>query len=79
MKIIVLGAGLIGGPMAIDLAKDPRFEVTLTDRDPASLAELGTKFPIVTLQRDLSDPVAIRDLVKDYDIVVNALPGFMGY
>jgi lysine 6-dehydrogenase len=79
MKIIVLGAGLVGGPMAIDLAKDPRFEVTLADRDPASLAEPGAKFAIQTLQRDLSDPVAIRDLVKDYDIVVNALPGFMGY
>ena len=79
MKIIVLGAGLVGGPMAIDLAKDPRFEVTLTDRDPASLVELGAKFPIVTLQRDLSDPVTIHDLVKDYDIVLNALPGFMGY
>jgi saccharopine dehydrogenase-like NADP-dependent oxidoreductase len=79
MKIIVFGAGLIGGPMAIDLAKDPRFEVTLTDRNPASLEEPGAKFPIVTLQMDLSDPAAIRDLVKDYDIVVNALPGFMGY
>jgi len=79
MKIIVLGAGLVGGPMAIDLAKDPRFEVTLTDRDPASLVELGAKFPIQTLQRDLSDPVTIHDLVKDYDIVLNALPGFMGY
>jgi len=79
MKIIVLGAGLVGGPMAVDLAKDPRFEVTLTDRDPASLVELGAKFPIQTLQRDLSDPVTIHDLVKDYDIVLNALPGFMGY
>jgi saccharopine dehydrogenase-like NADP-dependent oxidoreductase len=79
MKIIVLGAGLVGGPMAIDLAKDPRFEVTLTDRNSASLVEPGSKFPIHTLQRDLSDPAAIRDLVKDYDMVVNALPGFMGY
>jgi len=79
MKIIVLGAGLVGGPMAIDLAKDPRFEVTLADRNPASLAEAGAKFPIVTLQRDLSDPSAISDLVKNYDMVVNALPGFLGY
>ena len=79
MKIIVLGAGLVGGPMAIDLAKDPRFEVTLADRNPASLAEPGAKFPIKTLQKDLSDPADIRELVKDYDMVVNALPGFMGY
>jgi saccharopine dehydrogenase-like NADP-dependent oxidoreductase len=79
MKIIVLGAGLVGSPMAIDLAKDSRFGVTLADRNPASLAETGAKFPITTLQRDLADPAEIRDLVKDYDMVVNALPGFMGY
>lgn len=79
MKIIVLGAGLVGGPMAIDLAKDPRFEVTLTDRNPAALAEPGAKYPITTLQRDLADPAVVRSLVKDYDIVVNAMPGFMGY
>ncbi len=79
MKIIVLGAGLVGGPMAIDLAKDPRFEVTLSDRNPVSLAEPGAKFPIKTLQQDLSDPAGIRELVKNYDMVVNALPGFMGF
>jgi lysine 6-dehydrogenase len=79
MKIIILGAGLMGGPIALDLAKDPRFEVTLADRDPASLAEPRSRFPIVTLLRDLSDPATIHDLVKDYDIVVDALPGFLGY
>ncbi len=79
MKIIVLGAGLVGGPMATDLAKDPHFEVTLADRNPDSLAEPGAKFPIKTLQKDLSDPASVRELVKNYDMVVNALPGFMGY
>jgi saccharopine dehydrogenase-like NADP-dependent oxidoreductase len=79
MKIIILGAGLVGGPMAIDLAKDSQFEVTLADRDPVSLAGPGSKYPIQILQRDLSDPDELRKLVKDYDLVVNALPGFMGY
>jgi lysine 6-dehydrogenase len=79
MKIIVLGAGLVGGPMAIDLAKDPQFDVTLADLDTASLTEPGSKYPILTIQKDLSDPAAVRELVKDYDMVVNALPGFMGY
>lgn len=31
MKIIILGAGLIGSPMAIDLAKDKEFEVSVAD------------------------------------------------
>lgn len=79
MKIIVLGAGLVGGPMAIDLSKDAAFKVTLADRNPAALRDPGSKFPIKTLQSDLSDPAVIRKLVSDYDMVVNALPGFMGY
>jgi lysine 6-dehydrogenase len=79
MKIIVLGAGLVGGPMAIDLAKDPGFTVTLADHNPASLADVNAKFPVETLQKDLSDPASVREMVKDYDMVVNALPGFMGY
>ena len=31
MKVIVLGAGLVGAPMALDLAKDSEFEVTVAD------------------------------------------------
>lgn len=79
MKIIVLGAGLVGAPMAIDLAKEKRFSVSLADRDPSSLEEAATKYPIRTLQMDLSDPAAVHDLVKDQDMVINALPGFMGF
>ena len=33
MKVVVLGAGLVGGPMAADLARDERFEVTVVDND----------------------------------------------
>jgi lysine 6-dehydrogenase len=79
MKIIVLGAGLVGGPMAVDLSKDARFAVTLADHNPAALAEPAAKFNMSTLVADLSDPASVRGLVKDYDMVVNALPGFMGY
>lgn len=38
MHVTVLGAGLVGGPMAEDLAADDRFSVTLVDRDLAALA-----------------------------------------
>ena len=31
MEIAVLGAGLVGGPMAIDLSKDQEFNVTIVD------------------------------------------------
>ena len=37
-KIIVLGGGLVGGPMALDLADDVRFAVTVADVDEALTA-----------------------------------------
>lgn len=79
MKTIILGAGLIGGPMAIDLAKDAKFEVTLVDLNPASLDKIDKGYGISLIVKDLSKPADVTKLVKDYDIVINAVPGFMGF
>jgi len=79
MKIIVLGAGLVGGPMAVDLAQEPGFEVSVADRDPEALARFHNGHPIRTVVRDLSDPDQVASLVCDYDLVLSAVPGHMGY
>jgi len=78
MKIIVLGAGLVGGPMAIDLAKDKEFEVSCADINPTTFGYLQT-FGIHTIQQDLSDPETVKKLVSDFDMIINAVPGFMGF
>jgi len=79
MRIIVLGAGLVGGPMAIDLARDERFEVSVADIDPAALETLAQQASIRPMTGDLSRPDEVTDLVGDFDLVVDALPGSMGY
>ncbi|HTX87744.1 MAG TPA: saccharopine dehydrogenase C-terminal domain-containing protein [Bacteroidales bacterium] len=79
MKIIVLGSGLVGGPMAMDLAKDPRFRVTVADIREDSLIRIKEKSPIEIIRQDLSDPSAVTRLVKNYDMAVNAVPGYMGF
>ncbi|MFH0864819.1 MAG: saccharopine dehydrogenase C-terminal domain-containing protein, partial [Bacteroidota bacterium] len=78
MKIIILGAGLVGGPMAVDLAADNKFEVTVADINQASLDRISDG-NIKKVQKDLSDPAKVKELVKDYDMVLNAVPGFMGF
>jgi saccharopine dehydrogenase-like NADP-dependent oxidoreductase len=78
-KIIVLGAGLVGAPMAIDLAKDSQFDVTAADIDTEALTKLEKDAKVTTLHRDLSNPDDVKDLVKDYDMVLNAVPGHMGF
>lgn len=79
MKTIILGAGLVGGPMAIDLAKDPKFEVTLVDYRQTVLDKIDKQYGIKLISKDLSNPADVTKLVGDYDIVINAVPGFMGF
>ena len=73
-KIIVLGGGLVGGPMALDLAVDERFAVTVADVNEVALEELRAKQPKLTVIReDLSSPSKVTELVAGYDIVLNML------
>ncbi len=79
MKIIVLGAGLVGGPMAADLAKNKEFEVSAVDRDPAALKKIPSNLGITCIEKDLSKPEIVKEVVKDCDFVISAVPGFLGY
>ena len=75
-KIIVLGAGLVGKAIAVDLSKS--FDVTSVDINQDALNALQSS-GIKTLKLDLSDAAKVADAIKDFDLVVGAVPGFMGY
>ncbi len=75
-KVIVLGAGLVGGVMAVDLAK--LHEVTCVDINEEALANLKNK-GIHTIHADVSDKNTLTRLVANFDLVIGAVPGFMGY
>jgi saccharopine dehydrogenase-like NADP-dependent oxidoreductase len=79
MKITVLGAGLVGTPMALDLAKESAFEVLVADVRQEPLDALASQSRARTKRVDLSQPAELRALVADADIVLSAVPGFMGY
>ena len=84
MKIIVLGAGLVGGPMALDLTNDPKFDVTIADINPSALQTLVERQNpgagrLKTIEADLGDPGRVAQLVSGFDMVINAVPGFMGF
>jgi saccharopine dehydrogenase-like NADP-dependent oxidoreductase len=78
MKAIILGAGLVGKAMALDLASDPEFKLTVVDIKKEPLEQLATGMMSVE-QKDLSRPEQVKKAVKSYELVINALPGFMGY
>jgi len=80
MKVSVLGAGLVGGPMAMDLARDNEFDVLVADIDKDALERTKKRAPnITTIESDLSDANAVKGVVAECDIVVSAVPGFMGF
>ena len=75
-KIVVLGAGMVGGAIALDLSKD--YSVTAVDIDEQKLSAIASA-RIVTLRKDLNNENVIREIIKDFDLVISAVPGFMGF
>ncbi len=78
-KVIVLGCGLVGGPMASDLSKDRNLQVSVADIDNNALDKLKKSTGVNTIHADLSISENTSELVKDFDIVLSAVPGFMGF
>ncbi|MBA7482602.1 Lysine 6-dehydrogenase [subsurface metagenome] len=78
-KVVVLGAGLVGSVIARDLALDSELEVSIADINDSALKELSEEFEINSIYRDLSERFIIQELVENFDLVVGALPGYLGY
>ena len=78
MQIAILGAGMVGRAMAIDLAA--KYSVTSFDVSGHALEILTQKNKnIKTIKTDLSDYPNYETLLKGFDFVISAVPGFMGY
>ena len=79
MNIVILGAGLVGAPMAKDLAADRDTTVTVADISESALHKLASCQGIQPVQADLSDREALHRILAPADMVINAVPGFMGF
>lgn len=77
-KIVVLGTGMIGHAMAVDLAE--KFDVTAVDKNKRSLQNIQkANEKIKTEVFDLSESESYEDLLAPFDLAVCAVPGFMGF
>ncbi len=77
MKALVLGGGMVGSAMALDLAADRRFQVTVADRSEETLARLAAR-GLRTSRADCSAAAAVTRLAQDADIVLGALSSVLG-
>jgi saccharopine dehydrogenase-like NADP-dependent oxidoreductase len=76
-KLTILGAGRVGAAMALDLARDGEFQVTVADRSDTALARLADR-GLTVRPIDLT-PANLGALVQGADLVVGAVPGSMGF
>lgn len=77
-NVIVLGAGMVGSAMAIDMTKNHK--VTLTDINPNVLENIKKNNPALSTQAlDVTNKEALQNTVKPFDLVINAVPGFLGF
>lgn len=79
MRVVVLGCGLVGHAIVADLAAGGRFTVTAVDREAGRLSRVAGLAGVQTRVADLADGKELARVVADADLVVGAVPGFMGY
>jgi len=78
MNIAVLGAGMVGRTIALDLAHS--FNVTSFDLDEENLQLLKQRNSSIAIhQADLQDYARYKNWLAPFDLVVSAVPGFMGF
>lgn len=77
-RVAVLGGGLIGSVVASDLSNDEGLEVVVFDSNPEVVEKLGKDFNLNACSKDLSKERSVQNLLKDFDIAIGAVPGFLG-
>ncbi|MER7212826.1 saccharopine dehydrogenase NADP-binding domain-containing protein [Streptosporangium sp. NPDC000239] len=78
-RVVALGgAGAMGGPVVEALAgRADIAELAIADRDTAAAERLAARFPGVSVAPvDASDPVRLRELFHDADLVLNTTGPF---
>lgn len=76
-KISVLGCGLVGSAIAVDLCRD--YNVTVADYDFEKLNEVQANNPLRIIQSDFLNQTELKRIVADADLVISAVPGSIGF
>ena len=79
MEITVLGCGMVGAAIVRDLSGDEGVRVTAVDASASALQAVASCPGVRTVPADLRDPAEVTRQVAGADLVVGAVPGFMGF
>ena len=79
MRVLVLGGGLVGSAIARDLSRDDRLDITVADLSPQVRSDLADRYGLKTIAVDVTDQAALVRAAQGVDLVIGAVPGFLGY
>ena len=69
---------MVGSAIAIDLAQN--HNVTLTDLNDSVLKNVKLKHDFLTIKElDVNNEAELQETIKQYDLVICAVPGFLGF
>lgn len=78
MNIAVLGAGMVGRAIALDLAAN--YSVTSFDVSEQNLQQIKERNSAIVLKKaDLKEYRSYNAWLAPFDLIVTAVPGFMGF
>ena len=77
MKILILGGGRVGSAIAYDLSDNHL--VTVADISQYNLDQITLKCNVDTIIQDFSELNSLNKLLVNYELIVSAVPGFMGF
>ncbi len=76
--ILVVGSGMVGSAIALDLVRQHR--VTVADINLEALEKLKALHSSLDIKQvNITDAAQMKKIVKPFDLVVCAVPGFLGY
>jgi saccharopine dehydrogenase-like NADP-dependent oxidoreductase len=70
---------MVGSAIAVDLAREPGFDVTAVDIDTGTLEKLGEVSSVKAIRADLRNAGTVSSFAADCDFAICAVPGFMGF
>ena len=76
MNIAVIGTGMVGRLIAVELSK--KYQVNAIDNDTTNLNLLKRHRKIITKEMDVKNEDFLGPL-EDTEIIINCVPGFMGF
>ncbi len=79
MNIVILGCGLVGKAIVHDLSIHSTADLTVVDAREEALSQVKGLPRVQTRQQSLGEEKDVESVVAGADLVIGALPGFMGF